>query len=60
MAAPKRRPRAETPSLPPIPKNRPIPRTSIAEAIRGTADVIHDAMYSLAANIEESDSEQPE
>jgi hypothetical protein len=56
MATPKRRSRAATPSLPPIPKQRRIPRASIAEAIRGTADVLRDAMYTLAANIEEGDS----
>jgi hypothetical protein len=60
MATAKRRPRVITPSLPPIPKQPRIPRASIAEAIRGTADVVREAMYTLAANIEESESGEQE
>jgi hypothetical protein len=54
----RRPPREPVPALPAIPNQPPIRRSAIAEALRGTADVIHDTLYSLAASVEQASDEE--
>ena len=60
MAAPKRKPRTVTLSLPPIPKRGSASRASVAEGIRGLGDVLRETMYDYAASLDEGDSEEPQ